>query len=173
MSTVSIASVSLLASTPSPTLSIDQIAEILAHETATLVWDADVTTDLVWDVETTVTLTMADNELPQKTVPAVGENIDRTFPIEDTDGSAKSLVGASVEWYLLPSRGSDDADAVLDHTSDGVTLEVSDDDGGIVSLSVDQGVTDDVTGRYWQRLVVDDDGPGKQIWGGRFTIEEI
>lgn len=165
---------SLSLAIPDPTASVGTIADVLAHETIALIWDADATANLIWDADaTTVPLTMADNELPQKTVPASGENIDRTFPIEDTDGSAKSLAGASVEWYLLPSRGNADADAIIDHTTTDVTVEVSDEDGGIVSLSVDQGVTDDVTGRYWQRLVVDDGGPGKQVWGGRFTIEEI
>lgn len=140
--------------------------------TRTLVWDDSATQTLTWDDSATIQLTMADNQLTQQTIPAAGENITRTFEI-DEDGSDKDLSGASVEWYLLATPARDDADAVIDHDTTGVDLSITDAAAGELTLTVEQGVTDDLGGQYWQRLVVDDSGTGLQTWGGPFTIETV
>lgn len=99
-----------------------------------------------------------------------GESVRWEFTIEE-GGSAKSISGAALEWYLLPFESSADANAVLDHTDSGVTLSLTTDGSdGRVDLVIEQGVTDDLEGTYWQRLVVDDAGDGLQQWGGSFPI---
>lgn len=148
------------------------VASVLAPATITLTWDDSATHALTWADSATVQLTMADNEFTQTTIPASGENIERTFEI-DEDGSDKDISGASLEWYILPSRSSDPADALIDHDTSGVSLTISDAAAGEVTLSVDQGVTDDLAGPYWLRLVVDDSGSGKQVWGGEFSIDVV
>jgi len=99
-----------------------------------------------------------------------GESLTQEFTVEE-DGAAKPIDGADVSWYLLPNRGDDAADAVLDDSDSGVSASIVDADAGRVDVVIDQGTTDGLGGdRYWQRLVVDDAGPGKQIWGGYVTV---
>lgn len=147
-------------------------ASILAPATLTLTWDDADTHKLTWDDSETVQITMANNTITQQIVPATGENIERTIEVVE-DGSDKDISGATVEWYLLPDGDSADGDAIIDHTTTGVNLSISDADAGEVTLSVDQGVTDGLSGRYYQRLKVDDSGPGLQMWGGAFSIETV
>ncbi len=102
---------------------------------------------------------------------AAGESLIQTFSITE-DGSARDITGAAVQWQLLPTQGADAADAILDESETGVDATITDDVNGTVEVAIDQDVTTDLGGeRLYQRLIVDDNGPGKQIWGGVFPIE--
>ena len=113
---------------------------------------------------------MPTEDLPTEELVA-GES--RTF--EDTvteDGSAKDISGASVSWYLLPDQGSPNGDAVVSTGDSGVSSSIVDSANGRIDTTINQGVTDGLAGRYWQRLEVDDTGDGLQKWGGNVYIEE-
>lgn len=100
-----------------------------------------------------------------------GESLTQEFTVEE-DGSAKDISGAEIEWSLLPNRGADAADAELDDSDSGVSASIVDAANGRVDVAIDQDVTTGLGGdRYWQRLVVDDSGSGKQIWGGTVRID--
>jgi len=99
-----------------------------------------------------------------------GESLPQEFTIEE-NGSPKDISGATISWYLLPAKGADAADAELDHTDSGVSVRIVDAAAGRVDVTIDQDVTDGLGGRrLWQRLVVDDIGPGKQIKRGHFQV---
>lgn len=116
---------------------------------------------------------MADNTIEQQTVPAEGESISRDFTVKKPDGTTKDLTNMSVKWYLLPERGSDATNSIIDHGTSGVSATISDAAAGEVSLEIDQGVTDGEDGRHWQLLVLDDSGEGLQKWGGSYRIELV
>jgi hypothetical protein len=102
-----------------------------------------------------------------------GESLTQEFTIEE-DGAAKDISGADIEWQLVPTRGADADAALLDGDAGGVTVEIADAPSGRIDVTIDQDTTTDLAGRRLsQRLIVDDDGPGKQIWGGRFTVLDV
>jgi hypothetical protein len=99
------------------------------------------------------------------------ESVRWEFTIED-DGSAKALSGASVDWWLLPSQGAPTSEAVLSGSDSGVSVSIVDAAAGRIDVVIDQDVTDGLGGStLWQRLEVDDQGPGLQLWGGYWFIE--
>lgn len=101
-----------------------------------------------------------------------GETVVWEFTIE-RNGSTKDLTGATVEWHLVPSKGDPNSDSLLDHTSSGVTSEVSDASNAVVTVEIESGTTDDMGGKeYWQRLIVIEDDGTKDIWNGNFPIRE-
>lgn len=102
---------------------------------------------------------------------AAGESLIQTFNITE-DNSAKDITGATIDWYLLPAQGADDSNAIHDDSESGIDASITDAANGTVKVSIDQDITTDLGGeRLYQRLVVDDNGPGKQIWGGIFSID--
>lgn len=101
------------------------------------------------------------------------ESVTWEYTVEE-DGSAKDIGGATLEWYLLPDKHSDTADAELDHTDSGIDVSLtSDGSDGRFDVTIDQDVTTDLAGYHWQRVIVDDTGSGKQIWGGPFPIATV
>lgn len=112
---------------------------------------------------------MAEDIQPPENLVA-GESFTFEFTITE-DGSAKDISGASLSWYLLPSRGDDTADAVLEDSDGDVSATITDAANGRADVVVDQGATSDLSGRYWQRFEVDDAGSGLQIWRGDVYIE--
>lgn len=90
------------------------------------------------------------------------------FTVEE-DGSAKDISGASIEWYLLHDDDDDLGDAAYDHDTTGITASLTTDGtDGRVDVVIDQDVI--AEDYYWQVLVVDDTGPGKQKWSGPFPV---
>lgn len=89
------------------------------------------------------------------------------FTIEE-DGSAKDITGASIEWYLL--HDDDDAltDAAYDHDTTGIAASIVTAADGRVDVVIEQDIV--AEGYYWQVLVVDDSGSGKQKWSGPFPV---
>lgn len=101
-----------------------------------------------------------------------GESVVWGFTIED-DGSTKDISSASVEWYLLESRGQPNEDALLDHTDSGITAQITDGPNGEAEVKIESGVTDSYSGsRKWQRFILEDSSGNVQIWRGPFPIQE-
>lgn len=100
-----------------------------------------------------------------------GESVTWEYTIEQ-DGSVKDLSGFTVEWYLVPAQGADNSEAKLSTDDSGVSATVVDAANGRVDLTINRGVTDDLAGNLWQRLVLDDSGSGRQIWAGPFPVHE-
>lgn len=101
-----------------------------------------------------------------------GESLTQEFTVE-RDGSAYPIDGATIEWYLVPRRDSDAADALIDSSSTGVSVNEVDLGAGRFDVVIDQDVTTGLPRTMWQRVVVDDSGSGKQIWGGAFAMQEV
>lgn len=103
-----------------------------------------------------------------------GESLTQEFTIEQPDGSAKDISGATVTWELVPDEGDDSGEAILDDGDSGVSVTIVDGPNGRVDVAIGQDLTTDRGGqRDWQRLTVDDTGDGKQIWSGPFPIGRI
>lgn len=101
-----------------------------------------------------------------------GETAEWTFTVEKDDGSAKDLTSANIEWYLVPSKGDPDSDALYDHTNTGVTAQVTDAPNGKLQVVIEDGVTTgDGGNQFWQRLIVTDSQNRTQIWNGHFPIQ--
>jgi len=100
-----------------------------------------------------------------------GETAQWSFTVEK-DGSAKDLTNATVEWYLVPSKGDPDEDALYDDSDTGITAQVTDATAGELEVVIDRDVTTgDGGNKYWQRLIVTDDQDRTQIWNGHFPIQ--
>lgn len=88
------------------------------------------------------------------------------------DGSAKDVSNATVSWQLLPEPGADETEALLSDDDAGVVAEIVDAEAGRIDVTIKQDTTDALGGqRLWQRLIVDDNVAGKQIWGSVFDVE--
>lgn len=100
------------------------------------------------------------------------ESVTWEYTIEE-DGSAKDLSSGSVSWYLLPHKGADTGDAILDDSDSSVSASIlSPASDGRVDVTIDADATGDEAGEtHWQRLVVEVGGD-KQIWRGSFPIQE-
>jgi len=102
-----------------------------------------------------------------------GESVVWEYTIVNEDEVERDIQGATVEWYLLDRRGDDNADAVLDHDDTGVSAAVQDGPNGYLEVELQSGVTDELAGDlYWQRLIVTETNGRRQIWNGRFPIQE-
>lgn len=113
------------------------------------------------------------HEIPRNDHYVGGESIIWQYTIEKEDGTAKNLSGATVDWYLFNSRGEDTADALLDTSSNGISVTITDAANGKAEVEIDGSATEDLAGgRYWQRLVVVDDSGNTQIWNGDFPIQQ-
>ena len=99
-----------------------------------------------------------------------GESLRITFNVTDGETEPFDLTGGDVTWELVRTRGAPSNEAYLTDDSDGISLSIVSAQDGEVGLSIDREVTDDLNGRLWQRLQVDDDSTGRQIFGGNFTI---
>lgn len=103
-----------------------------------------------------------------------GESINYEFTVTDPDtGNAKDITGASVDWWLLPEQGAATSTAELSTADSGVSVALTTDGSdGRVDLTIDQGVTDGLSGGFWQLLHVDDLGDGLQKYRGNWYIEQ-
>lgn len=102
-----------------------------------------------------------------------GESLTQEFTVEENN-SPRDISGATVNWYLVASQGTASSNAKYDDTDSGINVSITNAASGRVDVEITQDTTSgDGDSRYWQRLVVDDDGSaGKQIWGGYFPIYE-
>lgn len=112
------------------------------------------------------------HDIASPTHYAAGESLRQELTIEE-DGTPKDISGATVTWTLLPVQGADADAALLTGADDGVDVTIVDGANGRIDITIDQDVTTDLPGQHYQRLVVDDVGPGKQIWGGQFRILDL
>lgn len=99
-----------------------------------------------------------------------GEYIRWEFTVTE-NGSAKSLIGASVEWHLLDSQGDLKADAVLTDSDSGVSMQITDGANGAIELEIESDATSDMADEYWHRVVVTDSNGRVEKWGGEFDID--
>ena len=112
---------------------------------------------------------MPTDDLPtQELVAGESRTIEGTVK---ENGSAKDISGASTAWFLLPDQGDPDGDAVLSDSDSGISVSIVDAANGRLDITINQGETDGLSGRYWQRIEVDDTGDGLQKWGGHVFIE--
>lgn len=84
------------------------------------------------------------------------------------DGSARDLSGSSVEWAISDKPGSAE---VLDQSDTGVDASITDAGNGEVTITVDEGVTDDLRKSYSHELrVTDSSGRKSVVTRGLLTI---
>lgn len=103
-----------------------------------------------------------------------GESLIYEFTVTDPDtGNAEDITGATVDWWLLPEQGADTSTAELSTADSGVSVALTTDGSdGRVDLTIDQEVTDGLSGSYWQLLHVDDLGTGLQKYHGNWYIDD-
>lgn len=102
-----------------------------------------------------------------------GERIVFPFKIDNEDGSDKDISSSAIDWYLVPSKGDPDSDAVLDDSSSGISLTVVDASRGRIDLKISSGTTSDFGGEsWWQRLEIEDSDGKMQKWGAHFPIQK-
>lgn len=135
--------------------------------TRTLVWRETIQRTL--DINTMSDIAPHDHYL-------AGESEVWEFTIQQ-DGSDYDLSGAAVSWALVGLSAEDTTDPILSEDDTGVSLSISDPDGDgtseRITLELDQGVTDGLSGYYTHVLEVDDSGPGLAKWAGDFRIRGL
>lgn len=98
-----------------------------------------------------------------------GDSLEITITVDDADGNDKDLSGASVSWALAEKPGGA---AVLDGSSTGVTVSVTNAATGEVTVTIAGGTTDDLVGSYYHELeVTDSAGDVDTVARGRFDVE--
>lgn len=113
------------------------------------------------------------HEIPRNDHYVGGESIIWKFDIKNEDGTDKDLSNGSAEWYLFNRRGQDTADALLDSSSTGVDVTITDTTAGKAEVRLSGSATEEYAGgRYWQRFIVTDANGNTQIWNGNFPIQE-
>lgn len=110
-----------------------------------------------------------------------GDSIVWAFQI-DEDGSKKDLTGATVDYHVLGSPAMDDADALVDHTDAGVSVEVDPsspehpnaptDTTGYVEVRIDSQIVDWGGSTLWHRLKITDGSGSQRTFGGRWFINQ-
>lgn len=102
-----------------------------------------------------------------------GEKVIWQFDVRTPDDTDKPLTNPTIEWYLLDSRREPTTNHVLSHTDSNVTTRVVNEAEGILEVVLESGATEPFAGsEKWQVLIVQDDAGGKQVWNGRFPIED-
>jgi hypothetical protein len=97
-----------------------------------------------------------------------GDSLELTFDVDQPDGTAKDLTGATVSWAVASRPGDTPA---LDDGDAGVTLTISDAANGEVTVTVDAGATSDLSGLYYHELEVEDaSGAVDTVARGEFTV---
>ena len=92
------------------------------------------------------------------------------LPVYDGDGERRNVFDDDISWYLFNKKAhKNSTKAILSLEDDGVELEKVDAANGEVEIRIDRDITD-FSGEYWQRIVVDGPGNGRQIAVGKVNI---
>lgn len=98
-----------------------------------------------------------------------GDSLEITISVDDANGNNKDLSGASVSWVVAEKPGGS---AVIDGSTTDVSVSVTDAAAGEVTVTVGNGVTDDLVGSYYHELeVTDSAGDVDTVMRGRFDVE--
>jgi hypothetical protein len=81
-----------------------------------------------------------------------GDSLEIIVNVDDR-GSDLDIVGASIEWAVAESPGSSE---IISESDSGVTATVTDADAGELTITVDEGVTDGLDGRYYHEVRLTD-----------------
>ena len=99
-----------------------------------------------------------------------GESLQIDVTVHDDSDEPYDLTGADVLWGLYQTRGEPVENALIDADDPGVSVAITDAQNGELRVSIEKGLTETLSGRCWQRLTIDDDSGGRQIYRGHFTI---
>ena len=98
------------------------------------------------------------------------ETLHLPFAVEQGDGSAKPLTGATINWQLKTHDGQ----IVLSDDDTGVSTTIVDAAAGTFRVEIDADVTDGLGNQtYDERTTVIDDAGNKSIVGARFSISGL
>lgn len=111
------------------------------------------------------------HEIPPDEHYTAGEYVIWEYTVEK-DGAAYPIDGATVSWYLLHRQGDDAAEAVLSDGDSDMSATIVDAANGRIDVEIGSDVTADLSGNYWQRVVVTDSAGRTQKWSGVFPIAE-